>query len=88
MIHAALTNLACRELGPGYLVAIRDTHRRETIELYGPGPSVIDPTETVLQVVGKQSISYGDMAASKLSPCEQRRRVLDGLVADQLALAA
>jgi hypothetical protein len=88
MIHSALTALAQRELGPGYLVAIRDNHRRETIELHGPGPSLVDAAETVLQVVAKQSISYGEMAASELSVCALRRRALESLVADRLAVAA
>ncbi len=87
-VHAALTTLAQRELGPGYLVAVRDNHRRETIELYGPGPSIVDPGETILQVLGKQSISYGDMAAAELSICALRRRALAGLIADQLAVVA
>lgn len=88
MISPVLTTLAQRELGPGYLVAIRDNHRRETIELYGPGPSIIDGSERVLTVLGRQSMGYGEMAASELSICGQRRRALEGLIADQLAAVA
>ena len=86
-VHAALTALAQRELGPGHLVAIRDTHRRETMELYGPGPSLTDPGEMVLQVLAKQSISYGELAASELSVCGQRRAALARLLNERLAVA-
>jgi hypothetical protein len=87
MIHSALTALAQRELGPGHLVAIRDAHRRETIELHGPGPSLTDPDAVVLQVVAKATLSYGQLAGSDLSVCAQRRQVLERLLADQLAVA-
>lgn len=88
MISPTLTALAQRDLGPGHLVAIRDNHRRETIELYGPGPGLTDPAAAVIRVLAKQSLSYGQMAASDLSVCAQRRAVLGRLLADRLAVAA
>lgn len=89
MIHAALTALAQRELGPGHLVRITDDYPSEVVELLGYQMiCASSPHLQVICVVGSATLTYADMATAELSVCGQRRAALQSLIADRLVEAA
>lgn len=70
MIVAALTTLAQRELGDGYLVRVTE----------GLGGEVVEVLDSLGQPIAWQLMTYRDMAAGSLSVCGQRREALAPLL--------